>query len=90
MYKVKYSKYIEKDLSKLPKVESRKILAKIDELKENPLPVGVIPLHGDLKGLYRIRSGNYRIVYQIEDRELFIFIVRIGHRKDIYDLISRC
>lgn len=67
MYKIEFSKDIEKDLSKLPKVEVAKILLKIDHLANNPRPNGVEPLYGKLKGLYRIRAGNYRIIYQIVD-----------------------
>jgi len=85
MYKIQYSKYIEKDLSKLPKNEIKKILLKIEELSEDPRPNGVKALQGNFKGLYRIRSGNYRVVYQIKDDVLEILVVRIAHRGQIYE-----
>lgn len=85
MYTIEYSKDIEKDLSKFPKDEISKILAKISFLANNPHPSGVKALQGTLKGLHRIRSGNYRIVYQIKDDKLLILIVRIAHRGTVYD-----
>lgn len=84
MYRIEYSKDIEKDLSKLPKNEITKILAKIDSLGDNPRPIGVKALQGNLKGLYRIRSGNYRIVYQIKDDKLEILVVRVASRGHVY------
>lgn len=84
MYSIEYSKDIEKDFNKLPKEEVIKILAKIDRLAENPRPSGVEPLQGNLKGLFRVRSGNYRIIYQILDKCLTILVVRVSHRREVY------
>ncbi len=84
MYTIEYSKDIEKDLSKLPKSEIIKILSKIERLSINPRPSGIEPLKGSLKGLHRIRSGNYRIVYQIIDDRLVVLVVKISHRRDAY------
>lgn len=56
---------------------------KIDQLAVNPRPPGCEKLSG-LEGLYRIRSGDYRAVYQIQDKKLLVLIVKIGHRKEIY------
>lgn len=84
MYKIEYSKDIQKDLSKLPKEEVSKILNKIGKLSNEPRPPGVEPLYGKLKGLYRIRSGNYRIVYQVIDERLIVFVARVSHRKEVY------
>lgn len=84
MYSIEYSKDIEKDLAKLPKTEVIKILAKVEGLAENPRPLGVEPLQGKLKGLHRIRSGNYRIIYQIIDDRLIVLVVKVSHRRDVY------
>lgn len=84
MYKIEYSKDIEKDLLKLPKNEISKILAKIDKLAKNPRPSGIEPLQGKFKGLHRIRSANYRIVYQIIDDRLIVLVVRVSHRREVY------
>ncbi len=55
----------------------------MDALAANPRPKGVKKLTG-LDNLYRIRAGDYRIVYQIRDDRLIVLVVRIGHRKDVY------
>jgi mRNA interferase RelE/StbE len=53
-------------------------------LAENPRPAGVKKLKGNNEDLYRIRSGDYRVVYSIEDEIRVVDIRKIGHRKDIY------
>ncbi|MEP6509480.1 MAG: type II toxin-antitoxin system RelE/ParE family toxin [Gemmatimonadales bacterium] len=55
----------------------------IDSLSENPRPHRSIRLKG-AEDIYRIRSGNYRILYTIEDRRLLVLVVAIGHRREIY------
>ena len=84
MYRIEYSKDIEKDLSKLPKKEVTKILLKIGELAKNPRPTGIEALQGKFKGLHRIRSGNYRIVYQIIDARLILLVAKVSHRREVY------
>lgn len=61
-----------------------RIAKAIDKLANNPFPSGFKKLSGQ-KDLYRIRVGDYRIVYQFNAGKLVILIVRVGHRKDIYD-----
>jgi mRNA interferase RelE/StbE len=72
-----------KALMKLPRVEQKRIRTAIDGLTADPRPHGVTKLSGTIDS-YRIRVGNYRIVYTIDDGELVIVVVRIGHRKEIY------
>lgn len=84
MYKVEYSKDIKSDIEKLPKKEISKLLQKIEKLAEDPRPKKAEVLQGKFKGLHRIRSGDYRIVYQIVDERLIVLIVRIAHRREIY------
>lgn len=55
----------------------------MDALAGDPRPKGVKKLFG-LDDLYRIRVGEYRVVYQIQDNRLIVLVVRIGHRKDVY------
>ena len=81
-YKIFFKKSVWKDFEPIPKKDLRKILQRIDWLSENPRPPGSQKLSGQEK--YRIRQGHYRIVYSIQDDELTIWIVRVGHRKDIY------
>ena len=80
-YKVYFKKSVEKDLKIIPKRDLSKILEKIDSLYENPRPIGSEKLTGQER--YRIRQGNYRIVYSIKGYELTVWVVKIGHRSDI-------
>ena len=84
-YKILVKKSAEKELGKIPKKELLKILDKIKNLSDDPHPTGSIKLTNQEK--YRIRVGNYRILYTVEDNILTVFVVKIGHRKDIYRLI---
>jgi len=81
-YKIYFRKSAAKELEKLPKAILRKIIKKIESLSEEPRPAGCEKLSG--QELYRIRQGDYRIVYSIRDNELTVWIIKVGHRKDIY------
>ena len=81
-YKVFFKKSVEKDLKKIPNKFLSKILEKIAALKNNSKPEGSEKLTGH--DLYRIRQGTYRIVYSIQDNELTIWVIKVGHRKEIY------
>ena len=83
-YELRITTSAAKSLSKLPRVEQKRISSAITALPENPRPHGVTKLSGTVDS-YRIRVGNYRIVYTIEDGELIIVVVRVGHRKEVYD-----
>lgn len=72
-----------RQLDRLPADIQRRAADAINRLCENPRPVGAIKLTGN-EGLYRVRSGDYRIVYRIEDSRLLVLIVKVGHRKEIY------
>jgi mRNA interferase RelE/StbE len=85
-YKVFFKKSVEKDFKSIPKKELLKILSKIESLQDNPRPFGCEKLTGQER--YRLHQGNYRIVYSIQDYELTVWVVRIGHRKEIYNKIS--
>jgi len=74
----------EDQLAKIPKDIRKLILDRIEKLGFDPKPHGVEPLHGSEKGLFRIRQGDYRIVYSIQDQKLLILIVRVVHRKEVY------
>jgi mRNA interferase RelE/StbE len=64
------------------KKDRRRIVDRISKLAENPRPPGCEKLSGQDK--YRVRQGRYRIVYSIEDQDLVVYVVKVGHRKDIY------
>lgn len=76
---------IEKDLKKIDRKTACRILDKIDAaLSKDPAKHGK-PLKGALKGLWRYRVGEYRGLYRIEHKDVFVLVLRIGHRKNIYD-----
>jgi len=81
-YRVLFRRSVEKDLSDIPKKDVKKILNRIKSLEGNPRPPGCEKLTGQER--YRLRQGRYRIVYSIQDEELTIWIVTVGHRKNIY------
>ncbi len=81
-YKVLLKKSAAKELEKVPEKDRKKIIKNIRDLSLDPRPQGVKKLSGQEK--YRIRQGNYRILYQIVDEELIIYVVGVGHRKDIF------
>jgi mRNA interferase RelE/StbE len=66
----------------LPKPERRRIIAKISSLSRDPRPPGCEKLSGHDQ--YRLRQGNYRILYGIEDRDRVVVVVKVGHRRDVY------
>lgn len=81
-YSVEFSKRVRKDLRGLPKKDVESILEKISDLAEEPLPVNAKKLKGN--ELFRIRIGVYRVIYEIRDEQLVVFVVKVGHRKDVY------
>lgn len=81
--KIEIKASAQKELKNLPDKELKKIIEKISSLRVNPRPAGCKKLSGDDK--YRIRIGNYRVLYSIEDEILVIFIVKVGYRKDVYE-----
>ena len=72
-----------KVLAKLPRVDQLRIKGKIYSLARRPRPSGTVKLAG-ADDLYRIRVGDYRIVYQIDDPRLLVLVIRIGHRREVY------
>jgi mRNA interferase RelE/StbE len=81
-YRVLFKSSVEKDFSAIPKKDVKRILDRIRTLEDNPRPTGCEKLTGQEK--YRLRQGRYRIVYSIQDDELTVWVVKVGHRKDIY------
>ena len=82
-YKVSIKRSAVKEIEAIPqKKERQRIIRRIGQLAIDPLPPGSKKLSGHNK--YRIRQGSYRIVYSIEDNELVIVVVKVGHRKDVY------
>jgi mRNA interferase RelE/StbE len=76
-------KVVQKQLDTLPNDVYRRILERLEQLTESPRPDGVVKLKGS-KDEYRIRIGDYRVRYTIDDTELIILLVQCKHRKDAY------
>jgi len=83
-YTVKISRPAEKFLRGLiDKKLYERLREAINALEENPRPANSVKLQGN-EELYRVRVGDYRIVYQIQDQQLVVLIVQVGHRREIY------
>ena len=82
-YRIEIKATAEKALSKLPKADARRISTAISGLAKDPRPEGSRKLTGS-DDSYRLRVRDYRIVYEITDKKLIVYVVRIGHRKDVY------
>ena len=81
-YKIFFKKSVEKDFNVIAKKDLKKILDLIEKLGEDPRPPGCEKLTGQQR--YRLRQGRYRILYSIQDDELTIWVIKVGHWKDIY------
>jgi len=82
VYKVYFKASVERDFTTIPKKDLKNILKRIEGLAENPRPSGCEKLTGQER--YRLRQGRYRIVYSIQDDKLTVWVVKVGHRKNIY------
>ncbi|AEG01830.1 type II toxin-antitoxin system RelE family toxin [Methylomonas methanica] len=81
-YSIQIKPSAQKDLLKLPPQNQTRLLDAIQTLSVNPRPSGIKKLQEH--ELYRLRVGDYRIIYAIQDQELLILVATIGHRKDVY------
>jgi mRNA interferase RelE/StbE len=81
-YKVIVRTSVSKDLKGIPKKDVRRVLAAIESLAENPRPPGAKKLSGQER--YRLRQGDYRILYSIEADKLIVCVVKVGNRSDVY------
>ena len=88
IFRIEVTPRARKDLKALPKRERQRVSEQIDGLKTDPRPVGCKKLEGR-EDFYRIRVGDHRVVCQIEDDILLILIVRVGDRREIYEIIRR-
>lgn len=82
-YTVKYDPRAMKELAKLDRPIARRIVKAVDALGTQPRPHGARSLVG-YPGLWRIRIGDYRVVYAVQDAELVILALRVAHRPDVY------
>jgi len=91
-YRVQLTPAVEKTLLKLAK-KDRALIVRIDRallsLTDNPTPPNSKHLAGDVSNLYRLRVGDYRIIYQVDGGKLIILVIHVGHRKDVYRYLKR-
>ena len=81
-YKITFKKSAVKELGNIPKKDLSRIVKRIQSLADNPRPAGSEKLAA--QECYRIRQGNYRVIYIIDDINLTIDIFKIGHRREVY------
>ena len=82
-YTVKIAPAAERHIKKLESSIQRRIIRRLEGLEANPRPPGVKKLSGT-ESLYRIRVGDYRIIYEIRDKDLVVLVAKVGHRGDVY------
>lgn len=81
-YNITIKRSAAKELEKIPLPDRKRIVEKIRDLATDPRPQGCKKLSGQEK--YRLRQGDYRILYEIQDHELIVVVVKVGQRRDVY------
>lgn len=81
-YSIRIKRSAAKEIEALPVKDRKRVVTRIQGLAANPRPVGSEKLSGEEK--YRLRQGDYRILYEIVDDELIITVVKVGNRRDVY------
>ena len=83
-YKLFFTETFYKNLKAIPARDTKRILSRVKGLANGPRPEGGQKLSGQ-PDRYRIRQGNYRIIYSIEDERLVVVVVKVGHRREVYE-----
>jgi mRNA interferase RelE/StbE len=81
-YNINITRSAQKDLSKLPIKDYEKTIREINNLSDNPRPKGCKKLSG--REGWRIRIGDFRVIYNINDSELIVLVIEVGHRREVY------
>lgn len=81
-YRLIFKKSVTKDLRAIPQNDIARILQRIEALADDPRPAGCEKLSGQER--FRLRQGVYRMIYEIQDEDLVIVVVKVGHRRDVY------
>jgi mRNA interferase RelE/StbE len=82
-YELRFKPSVAKDLRGIPKTDVRRVLSRIQALRDDPRAPGCEKLAGGDE-LYRVRQGTYRIVYAIHDEQVVVEVIRVGHRREVY------
>jgi len=83
VYVVRWAESALRDLRRLPDRDRMRILAAGDALAFDPRPAGCKPMRGQ-RGMWRIRVGDYRVLYEIADEVLLVVVAKVGHRSEVY------
>jgi mRNA interferase RelE/StbE len=81
-YELRFKTSVTKDLRGLPKTDLHRILERIESLCDDPRPPGSEKLSA--RERYRVRQGNYRILYEIRDLDVVVEVVKVGHQREVY------
>lgn len=87
-YTIEFSRRAEREFKGLPKGVQLRLVPKIDSLADDPRPRGVKKLEGE-EELYRIRVGDYRVIYQVQDKALIVLVIKIADRKEVYRRVGK-
>ncbi len=82
-YTIEFAASALREFNALERATQRRIATRIDALASNPFPAGVKKLQGKTD-LYRIRIGDYRVLYRVDGKRVLIVILKVGHRRDVY------
>jgi mRNA interferase RelE/StbE len=81
-FQVIFSSPAERAIERLPQAMQRRVLAKVRSLAQNPWPVGFLKLTG--VDAYRVRVGDYRVIYSVDGGKLIVLVLDVGHRREVY------
>ena len=81
-FELRFKPSVAKDLRGVPRTNVRRLLKRIEALRDQPRPPGCEKLTGH--ELYRIRQGAYRVVYSVDDVKVVIEVIKVGHRREVY------
>jgi mRNA interferase RelE/StbE len=84
-YEIQFTPAARRIIKKFDRPIQERLLQRIETLAETPRPRGAEKLKGKKRGYYRVRDGDYRIIYTIDDSKLVVLIVTLGNRKEVYD-----
>ncbi|MBS4008317.1 MAG: type II toxin-antitoxin system RelE/ParE family toxin [Clostridium sp.] len=82
-FEIRFKESVSKDLRHLPNKDVKRILQRIEALRNDPRPAGCDKLSTQER--YRVRQGVYRIIYEVRDNELVVIVVKVGHRREVYN-----
>jgi mRNA interferase RelE/StbE len=82
-YRIVISRRAERQFRNLTRAVQVRLAARIDSLAQNPRPPGAVRIEGT-ELIYRIRVGDYRVLYAVEERDLIVLVVKVGHRREVY------